>query len=724
MVRVWSAVVVAVSVLAHAGTEEEGMAEIVVDTTTPGAPISPLIFGHFTEMTLTSFEGSASSEWLFNRKFGIDETEETEKLVALRSGTGAGWTPIGYDTAITLLLDRTTFISGPFSQRITLLDDAAGPAGIFQTGFQPALKQLTPLKRVPYPFRFEAGTRYRVRIALRHAGEPADVHVGLGADVTSMSAETVIAPTESWAVVERTLVPESTVEDGRFFVFIREPGTVWVDSVSLIEEDKDVDGFRRDVIAVTDPLTVTNLRWPGGCFADDYDWRAGIGPLDRRAVTYNRAWKSFTPNDVGTDEFIQLCRLLEAEPYLCVNYGTGTPEEAAAWVEYCNGPADSEWGRVRAAHGYPEPYGVRYWNIGNEIYLPNEFGATSGSDYGRGFVRFAEAMRAVDPEIQLVAVGCFDLGEETMAAAKTDPIRWQLLRYFNDWTQGLLAEAGEHVDMISIHFYDPGGVEKAESVEQVNALCMGVSPVFEERLDRLQEIVAQCAPVGKAIPIALDEWATWAQDAPHEEALPNVGGDKATFGLLGSRENLRSALGEATIVNVMQRRPEEFGLANKTLLYAYATGEVAVRRDAVMVSPCGLMMQLYATRSVTRSLHVQARSNTFTIKPLDSVEPVREVPYLDASARVDDAGCVELFVVNRSLESAIRCRLEFNGLTGASADVAALVADSVLAWNSFDEPHNVQIIESTVVLGSDGALEHEFPRHSLTRFRIGPRSAR
>ncbi|MBI2425529.1 MAG: hypothetical protein HYV27_22075 [Candidatus Hydrogenedentes bacterium] len=700
--------------------ETHTVAEIQVDLASAGAEISPLLFGHFTEMTLTSFEGGVSNEWLFNRKFGIDESGETDKLIVLRSGTGAGWTPLTQDTAVTLALDKNVHFSAPFAQRLTLLDAAAGPAGVWQSGFQPVLKHLTPLKRVPYPFRFKAGTTYRVRLAIRQGNDPVSVHVGLGTAADALAAETTIAPQgRDWVVVERLLTPMRTVEDGRFLVCIREPGTVWIDSLSLTEDGKDDGGFRKDVIELTNQIMPTILRWPGGCFADDYDWRDGIGPVDRRPVTYNRAWKSFTPNDVGTDEFIHLCRRLRAEPYLCVNYGTGTAEQAAAWVEYCNGAASTPGGRLRTQHGHPEPFNVRYWNVGNEIYLPNEFGSTSGRDYGRGFRRFAEAMRAVDPGIRLVAVGCFDLAAEEAARAQRDPEQWQLLRYFHDWTRGLMEEAGDQVDLISIHFYDPGGVEKAQSREHVNQLCMAPALALEERLDRLQELVRSLAPAGKHIPIALDEWATWAQNESNlTEIEVSKEADPAGIGLDGSLEMLRSALGEATIMNLMQRRPADFALANKTLLYAYAVGEIGIRRDALHVSPCGLMMQLYATRERCRAVEVRTVCDSFKVEPLRPHDATRHVPELDASARIFENGEAELFVVNRNLEAPVSCRIALRGVAGNSVEVAVLTADSVLARNAFARPDRVRIETSSIPLESDAVLLHTFPKHSLTRLRF------
>src|SRR5262249_49901749 len=143
-------------------------------------------------------------------------------------------------------------------------------------------------------------------------------------------------------------------------------------------------------------------------------------------------------NDVGVDEFIALCRKLNADPYICVNVGTGTPEEAAALVEYANGPADSPWGRRRARNGHPEPDGVKTWNIGNEEYLPN-IGSTRGELYAQKFIAFARAMRAVDSSIELVAVGAFDLPSGIIPPSNPS---YRVLRYLFDWNKEVLPVAG------------------------------------------------------------------------------------------------------------------------------------------------------------------------------------------------------------------------------------------------------------------------------------------
>src|SRR5690606_30281797 len=154
--------------------------------------------------------------------------------------------------------------------------------------------------------------------------------------------------------------------------------------------------------------------FPGGSMVADYRWDEGIGPVDRRPSAYNRNWRTFTANDMGTPEFLELCARTGALPYLCVNVGTGSAEEAAAWVEYCNGALGTPGGQLRARDGHPEPYRVKYWGIGNETGYVHEIGASNAVEYAETYLAFASAMRAVDPEITLIASGLIDVDPEEL----------------------------------------------------------------------------------------------------------------------------------------------------------------------------------------------------------------------------------------------------------------------------------------------------------------------
>ena len=194
----------------------------------------------------------------------------------------------------------------------------------------------------------------------------------------------------------------------------------------------DKRGFRVDAIEALREMGVPIIRWPGGCFASAYHWKKAVGP--NRTPAYDKAWKVEDPNTFGTNEFILWCREIGAEPYICTNAGSGTPEEMSDWVEYCNLVEEGEYSRLRAAHGYPESHNVKYWSIGNENYGAWEVGAKTVDEWGYYVLESAKMMRFTDPGIKLFAPALDN----------------------RDWTLPLLERAGAWLDYVSIHgYFDP-----------------------------------------------------------------------------------------------------------------------------------------------------------------------------------------------------------------------------------------------------------------------------
>src|SRR6266850_383679 len=164
----------------------------------------------------------------------------------------------------------------------------------------------------------------------------------------------------------------------------------------------DARGFRRDVLEAARPLRIPILRWPGGNFVSGYHWLDGVGPRDRRPRRSELAWYAEESNRFGTNEFIAYCRELGTEPFICVNMGSGTMDEAQAWVEYCNGTGNTSWANLRRQHGHPEPYKVRYWGLGNEMYGSWQIGNMNAHDYVKKARAFAMVMKRTDPSIELI----------------------------------------------------------------------------------------------------------------------------------------------------------------------------------------------------------------------------------------------------------------------------------------------------------------------------------
>ena len=314
---------------------------------------------------------------------------------------------------------------------------------------------------------------------------------------------------------------------------------IWVGQKTPIPND---GGLRLDVLAALKQLRAPIIRWPGGCFADDYHWRNGIGPSTKRPATVNLWWQQAEPNEFGTEEFLRLCRRSGSEPYLCCNVGSGSPREARDWLEYCNFGGDSTLTRQRAANGSPAPHGVKYWGIGNENWGCG--GRFDGRTYAAEFQRFSSFMRALDPEIQIVACG-------SSAGDGKNPV---LAQWNHDF-----CEAMPHADLldhISIHRYFARGHGVAFSDAEFHALFGDLLAL--ERDLRMTEAVLQYFYPDKRVGIALDEWGVWHPEATVANGLeqPNTLRDAvfagATLNLLNRWSHRISMANIAQTVNVLQ----------------------------------------------------------------------------------------------------------------------------------------------------------------------------
>ncbi len=244
----------------------------------------------------------------------------------------------------------------------------------------------------------------------------------------------------------------------------------------------DEHGYRKDVLEKVRSLKPPLLRWPGGNFVSGYHWTDGVGPVEQRPRRMELAWHDEESNRFGTDEFIQYCRLIGAEPYLCANMGTGTLDEAQAWVEYCNGTGNTYWANLRRKNGHEEPYSVKYWGLGNELYGNWQIGALNAEDYTKRAIEFAKVMKWTDPTIQLVSCG---------------------KNGWNDWDRVVLEGLARYIDFHSIHIYT-GSSDYYSNV---------LAPHQAERaIDICQALIEQVRytqRIEHPISIAYDEWNVW-----------------------------------------------------------------------------------------------------------------------------------------------------------------------------------------------------------------------
>jgi alpha-L-arabinofuranosidase len=452
----------------------------------------------------------------------------------------------------------------------------------------------------------------------------------------------------------------------------------------------DEQGMRKDVLAAAADWGVTNLRWPGGDFASQYHWEDGIGPVQSRPRKYNAAWLEEESNHFGTDEFIAFCKKVGGEPYLCINAGTGTIEEAANWVEYCNGVGDTHYANLRRKNGHPEPYGVHYWGLGNEVYGNWQIGHKNADDYAKFAVETAKMMKWVDPTIRLIACGSVD-----------DPA----------WNKKVLEELVNLVDFISLHDYE-GTDDYYELLGSVrhfehNIKLMDAIIELTDSQRGKDPILAWAIPETKGkkrVEIACDEWNIWYRKRDiWRRDVPNP---------VEERYNLRDALWVASSLNLLHRMGGVVTLANLAQL-VNAIAPIFASKEGMFLQTTYFPMKLYTHECGSLYLASTVQSPTFSSKSYP------DVPYLDVSTTADEGrNTLSLAVVNRHQSQSILTAIAVeNARVDGRAQVFEINGTSVEVENSFSEPNNVRILQKDSVVAG-GTFAYTFPAHSITLLKL------
>ncbi|HET6568039.1 MAG TPA: hypothetical protein VFG50_08740, partial [Rhodothermales bacterium] len=404
---------------------------VTIDAADTGTPISPYIYGQFMEHLGRSIYGGVWAEMLQDRKFYYDVADRYDPwgeasdpnwdAGPFRHLAGSPWRVIG--PAGTVTMDTTRAFVGSHTPVVHL---TGMEAGISQEGLA-----------------LVAGKQYEGHVVL--AGDPgaAPVQVRLRLDDGRALTHTIDRVTADYQTVPFSFTAPANSDSARLEIVGTGRGALRIGTASLMPAD-NVDGFRADVLALLRELNAPIYRWPGGNFVSGYDWRDGIGLRDRRPPRKNPAWTGIEPNDVGIHEFMNLMDLLDAEAYIAVNTGLGTIEDVAEEVQYVNGAADTPLGRLRAENGHPEPYGVTWWAVGNEMYGEWQLGHMPLSAYVDKHRAVTEAMWHVDPDIKLVGVGSMGV-----------------------WSETMLRDAGDHMNAISEHIYSKDKPDVLAHVRQL-----------------------------------------------------------------------------------------------------------------------------------------------------------------------------------------------------------------------------------------------------------------
>ena len=453
----------------------------------------------------------------------------------------------------------------------------------------------------------------------------------------------------------------------------------------------DSRGYREDVMEAMKGLGVTLLRWPGGNFASGYNWKDGIGPRDQRPVRPEGAWGGVEPNRFGTDEFLDYCERAGVEPYICINAGLGTVEDARQWVEYTNEARDTSWARERRKNGRDKPYAVKYWGLGNEIDGPWQLGHKNAEDYTKFALEAAKAMRRADSSIKLIASGSSNFRPG-----------WDWI----GWNRAVLDKLKSEIDYISLHTYIGN---RANNFEEFLATSQDIDhriEVVEGLIKAAQSGVANARPIF----IAYDEWNVWYRAR---------GGSEFATGATRLEEiyNFEDALAMGMFFNSFFRHANIVKMANLAQI-VNVIAPIFTNKDGLFLQPIYFPIAEYAKQRGNMALDLWVSSPTYktaTRAPL---------PQLDTSATWNRSdGAVFLNVLNRSENSDVTARIEnITGKTGAELDVWEMNHPDLKATHTFGADRKVRPSTRKVNAQTAGnAFSYRFPKHSLTilRFRSG-----
>lgn len=644
-------------------------ARIRVDARRVENRISPLLYGQFLEFMYEGMKFGLHAELLRDR--GFEEAANTpglprhwERYPDDRNddyGLAFKWDDSAhYPPRRTSHVETGERLVPEHSLRVDAGDGVISRHGFYQS-------------RVPV----RAGAAYRGHLWLKAEGYRGGVSVALESDVNlgETYAEASIGNVGGdWRRYKFTLRPSKTDPLARLCVLFPGRGRVWVDQVSLMPADAAPGGVRRDVFERSRDVKPAFIRWPGGNVAQDYRWLWGVGPRDERFTWVNLSWKNEPePSDFGTDEFIAFARAAGAEPSITVNVeGRGaTAAEAAAWVEYCNGAATTRYGAMRAAGGHPEPYGVKLWEVGNEIWGDWVRGHSDASTYARNLREYARAMRAVDPSIKLIAVGDNDM----------------------KWNRTVLAEAGREIDYLAIHHYY-GRRESAGDPSNLLARPLHLERFYEQVGRLLKELVP-----GRDIQLAINEWGL---DLPTERQY-----------------SMESALYGARLLNVFERAGDLVGMsAVSDLVNGWPGGIIQAGRHGLFVSPLYLVNQVYAELRGDERLATEVTSPTF-----DTSREGKGVPVLDVSAsRTADGRRIYVKAVNTDTRAALSTSIEVEGVgVEPRAEMRVVTASSMNDSNDFSRPGAIFVRTTSVRAGKSFMVT--LPKHSVAVITLEPARA-
>ena len=526
------------------------------------------------------------------------------------------------------------------------------------------------LKRASSGGKRTSPTRKRADMRTVHAATEKAAEPGEG-----ISAKIVIRPDQTVATINPNIYGHFAEHLGRCIY-----DGIWVGPDSSVPNE---GGFRTAVIDALKRLRAPVVRWPGGCFADAYHWQDGVGPLEKRPRRSNLWWEGEEPNSFGTNEFIEFCRKIGAAPYICANLGSGSPEEALGWMEYCNSRQKTRFATMRAQNGHPEPYGVMYWGVGNENWGCG--GCFDAESYAKEYKRFATYLKRAS----------FQTGAQLIACGHTtkdwNPKFFEVLR----WMPQL-------VDHISIHHYFTAGGDIEFSDDDYYTMLADLA-LLEKEIQEATAAIDDFTGGKRSVGLIIDEWGVW-----HPQATTQNG--------LEQQNTLRDALFAGSALNLFNKYASRIPMTNIAQTINVLQCVAFTKGAETILTPTYHVFDMYKEHMGAQLVATEVEAPSVKV-PRSKKRASEEMSAMDVSASVNKK---RLFVtiVNKHLTSPLEMEIELSS-DGEfrSGSLKELISADVRDHNEFGQPDVVKPI-SRKLKASGRSFRYVMPAHSVTAFKF------
>ncbi len=523
----------------------------------------------------------------------------------------------------------------------------------------------------PAPFRFLRLT-FACLLATVAAGRPLRAAESNSPDTATLSLDAA----KPGPVINKNIYGHFSEHLGRCIY-----EGIWVGENSPIPNAK---GYRNDVIAALRTLKVPQLRWPGGCFADEYHWRDGIGPREKRPSMFNSHWGGVVENNhFGTHEFLDFCELLGIAPYVCLNVGSGSVQEAMEWVEYMTSPADSPMANLRRANGRDQPWRVPYLAVGNESWGCG--GNMTPAFYADNYKRYNTFVKNYVPG---------PAGRITRVACGPNDSNY-------DWTETMMKNVGDRMNGLALHYYTlPTGNWRGSKGSSTNFAEDQWFSTLQRTL-KMEELITKHSEImdrydaKKRIGLVVDEWGTWY------DVEPGTNG-----GFLYQQSTMRDALVAVLNLHIFHAHADRVTMANIAQIINVLQSVILTDKEKMLLTPTYHAMELMNVHQDATSLPVALTSPDYAVGP-------EKIPAVSASASRDPAGKIHLSFANCDPTKAIVVTCTLAGVTATSATGRVLTAPAMNTHNTFAAPGAVKPAAFTGATLSGHALTVALPAKSV-----------